>query len=188
MLVCGLIICLCRCCGNLGGDNESTNGAYIGPSWSWVSTQNSAHLFGFGPDVEDVAKINHARSYSTSTNRYGAVSAAWIQVTGPFREATLRLVHRKEPGKPSWTTYAVMCKERYGRLHFDDREPEYNVYKNDVPCYLSVGILVITKIGESYHCLILVKSDKQQGAFRRIGLYGYYKTHRRWRRKTVTII
>jgi hypothetical protein len=166
---------------------------YIGPTWSWVSMSGRVR----GPDrhwwKDAIAKLQHIRSYPKTQNTLGEISAAWITVMGSVRQGTLRWKGCRYPSRGKLSSMKNIPIAVYlDRL----------VNKNPDATGLSplsdvlLMMVVLDRLDDSFDCwegLLLVKSQKQPGAFERIGVFTIdtkknWGIGKRWKQRSITII
>jgi hypothetical protein len=170
---------------------------YIGPTWSWVavfgrimfppgSSTRPRHLF---------AELTQIRSYPNSTSQFGTVRAAWLRITGRMSKSSVK---RTFMPRPRASSVLNVRRSSFRR----DREDDVS---KDVEEFRHVEYVWLLLIAETYdvmlwcsyrHCLVLIESTKQPGAFERIDtakLSDHDERRRgkgklRWKRKHITII
>jgi hypothetical protein len=166
---------------------------YIGPTWSWLSMSGPVQ----SPDrawwKNVIAKLMRIRSYPKTQNTLGEISAAWITVEGSVRQGILQ-----------WKGCRYLLRGKLSSLKnipimvYLDRlvneDPDATVLSplRDV----LLMMVVVAEFGNSSDCregLILVKSQRQQGAFERIGVFiiSTYKNRgigKGWKQRAITII
>jgi hypothetical protein len=163
---------------------------YIGPTWSWVSMSGPVQR----PDrcwwKKVIAKLKGIRSYPKTDNGLGEISAAWITVEGSVRQGILQW---KGPAFPSRGKLSSL-KNIPISVYLDtlvNENPEATVP------YLLKDVLLIMVVQDDVHGsregLLLVKSQKQHGAFERIGVFTIHTEETRgigkgWKHRAITII
>jgi hypothetical protein len=168
-------------------DKASIPRVYIGPTWSWVSVAVQVNR----PYQYDtvLAKVIHMRSHPKSKSMFGEITAAWIRIEGPTRNGILNW---KRSGFALSSLPNVQFDVRLDSIVLGDDQNE-----DLIPHFGEVLLMVIAHIELFPYLegLVLVKSQKQNGAFERLGKFTIVSKKmdeigrgKGWKRKTVTII
>jgi hypothetical protein len=170
---------------NQGNALQVSDENYIGPTWSWVA---ACGPIDYPPGdihtrVQVSAEVTHIRSYPDSSSQFGAVHAAWLRISGWMRKTNVQ-----------WELYGLPWGLSIRRSRFyPDRKcdiPEgMEEFKQDVWLLLIAHTSPALYAHVHRHCLVLVESTRQPGAFERIGTVELWRRDkRRWKRKNITII
>jgi hypothetical protein len=171
---------------------------YIGPTWSWVAAYGSLH-FPHGIRLgycHLLAELTHIQSYPNSTSQFGAVRAAWLRITGRMSKSS---VQRTSMQRPHFSSYLNVRGSSFCRDREDDVSKDVEGSRHVEHVWLLlIGEMQESRLSESAyrHCLVLIESTKQPGAFERIGTAAllshedrrWGKGKLRWKRKHITII
>jgi hypothetical protein len=135
--------------------------------------------------LEALAEVTHIQSYPYSKSPFGAIRAAWLRITGWTRKAVVRL-----HGSGTEWRWLGIRKSSFR----PDIECGHLSEEGTYTGYLGEVWLLLIAYGGGYeeinrHCLVLIKSNKQQGAFERIGTAEVWgKDKGRWKRKNMIIV
>jgi hypothetical protein len=168
---------------------------YIAPTWSWVSMSGPVEGPERFPWKNVIAKVKRIRSYPKTQNTLGEISAAWIRLEGPVRQGILEWEHSELPSGPSRGELSSM-KNIPIAIYLDrlvNEDPDATVLSplRDV---LLMMVLLYSDPSHGYReGLLLVKSQKQQGAFERIGVFTIHTKKlgaigKGWKHRAITII
>lgn len=138
---------------------------YIGPSWSWMSTNGEIKIKGIGGDDASVSALGDVifKLTPAGTDPNGALKDGQMQLTGNIKSATMRRVTIKEDLLVLLEANSKEMSNFY--LDFADLAPLENEVQ-EVEC-----LLVMDTDGDSTCCNVLVlRRIKDTPHFERIGV------------------
>jgi hypothetical protein len=166
---------------------------YIGPTWSWISYIGAIHSpVCLGGYYVSICKLIQIRTLLGSANPFGAITAAWIRITGLTSKATVVTRKRGDIRELRETTITDLCSGKMTVLNFyPDGRVSSAKGESVLPHFEEVMLFIVALAKTTGHWrgLVLIKSCKQQGAFERMGTFTSRGNRKgRWVNKTVTII